>query len=138
MRIESTDKRSSITFEFVESQQHLLPGICFSINIRDNEYSGVNPQVWVEARDVRSFIYAVKKINLERKGSAPLAGMSPQEFSLTIQCVNRKGDFVLEYLLSKHVYLEHLSSKRLVSGAFDMNPSDLERIDNFFSSLLPS
>ncbi|MEV5029621.1 WapI family immunity protein [Paenibacillus sp. LPE1-1-1.1] len=136
MKIESMNRRSSIAFELVESQQDLIPGICFSITISDNEYSGANPQVWVEARDLKAFISAIKKINLERQGSATLIGMSPQEFELTIQSVNRKGDFVLDYSLSKHVYLDYSSTKRTVSGAFVINPSDLERIAKSFSALV--
>ncbi|WP_419871536.1 WapI family immunity protein [Candidatus Pristimantibacillus sp. PTI5] len=136
MKIESMNRRSGIAFELVETHQAPLPSLCFSITISDNEYSGANPQVWVEARDLHAFISAVKKINLERQGSATLEGMSPQEFQLTLQSVNRKGDFVLDYSLSKHVYLDYSSTKRAVSGAFDINPSDLERIAKSFSALV--
>ncbi|CAM4521965.1 hypothetical protein FHS16_006348 [Paenibacillus endophyticus] len=136
MRIESINKQASMTFEFVQSEEGPLPAIIFSIAIQDNGYDGENREAWFSLSDVAAFQSALAQLHFLRKGTASLESMSPQECKLTIQSVNRKGDFVMEYLLSKHVYLEHTSATRSVSGAFDMNPSDLERFAKFLSAFV--
>ncbi|WP_138756205.1 WapI family immunity protein [Paenibacillus sinopodophylli] len=136
LQLDSINYKSSLALECVRLEAGPYPSISFSIMLKDNSYSGENQEVWFSFSDVAAFRSAVTQLHLTRKGTASLDSMSPEAFKLSIQSVNRKGDFILEYLLSRHVYLEHSSATSRVSGAFDMNPSDLERLASYLSTFV--
>ncbi|WP_141504393.1 WapI family immunity protein [Paenibacillus luteus] len=135
MKIQSINQSSVLKLLHIQSERHYLPSISLSVSVADSGFCGENPEVWFEADEVSRFVTAVQKLDRERKGSAKLSSMSPDECLLAIISVDRSGHLVLEYQLSSQVYLEHSSQKRLVSGGFDLNPTDLERMHKFFSAL---
>ncbi|WP_139991877.1 hypothetical protein [Paenibacillus paridis] len=135
MKIQSSNQSSVLKLVHIQSEHRHLPSISLSVSVADNGFCGENPEVWFEADEVTRFVTALQKMDRGRKGSAALTSISPDECFLAIRSVDQSGHLVLEYQLSRHVYLEHSSQKRLVFGGFDLNPTDLERMHKFFSAI---
>lgn len=136
MKIESIDRNSFIDIQYVESEMIRDPSVVFSVVIQDKGFSGQNPNVWIRVSCLQQFIEELNEIENKRKGAARITGLSPNEFSLSIESINSRGYFMAAYQLERTLYLENTYQKMYVGGRFDYNISDTNEVVKFFSKLI--
>lgn len=119
-RIYSDDKKSHVTFILEQYLHHHYPSLSCGIDVLNNNFSGSNVDIWFSMDKLIGFIEEIEKGNIERKCS--LHSMSPDEFDMSIERINRKGDFIITYSLSKSNYFVNRHVKDItLSGGFQFN-----------------
>lgn len=131
MKIESADKQSWITIEYVESETEHYPSLGVSIAVQNDGFSGCNPEVWFELDYFKQFLNELKNLAQKRSGNALIESMTAEEFKLKVQSTDINGLLMLQYKLSKNIY----RPKRMnlsICGSFELDASDFpERVKEF-------
>lgn len=135
MLIVSEDKKSYINIDFEEDELEHLPSVRVSVSIRNAEFSGCNNRVWLELDIFKAFISELEVIDMNRKGSAALGSMSPDDFSLKIETYGLTGHLTLRYKLSKSMYCpEHTCLS--ITGGFELDTSNFSNLVKEFKRFL--
>ncbi|MDF9853227.1 hypothetical protein M2105_001069 [Paenibacillus sp. PastF-1] len=117
-RIYSSDRASSITFYLEQYIHERLPSMACSIEVTDNKFTGWSHSVWFEIDQLKRFIHELE--HLDRLEHADLNAMSPEEFTISVNRANKKGDITILYTLSKRQYSLGLPDITL-SGGFEFD-----------------
>lgn len=133
MRVESLDRESSITIDYVDSEIVRYPSICVCIAVRNDNFAGLNKDVWIELDAFKKFTDALKELDYKRKGFASVESMSPEEFFLSVETYDSSGHLLLKYKIFEHGYCPNVSKS--LSGGFELDPSFFTQIVNDFIKL---
>lgn len=135
MKIESADKQSWITIEYVELETEHYPSLGVSIAVQNDGFSGCNPEVWFELDFFTSFLVELKILAQKKSGNALIESMIAEEFKLKIQRTDISGPLMLQYKLSKNIY----RPKRMnlsICGGFELDPCCFTEIVKGFEQLI--
>jgi hypothetical protein len=80
------------------------------VSVRCGTFVGSYDQVWIARDDWLSFVGSMRRIQREGNGQASLLSMSPEEFELHLQVVDRAGHLVAHGCLSRY-HFGHPSGK---------------------------
>jgi hypothetical protein len=80
------------------------------VSVRCGTFAGSYDQVWIARDDWSSFVAGMRRLERERNGQASLTSMSPEEFELHLQVVDRAGHLAAHGCLSRYNF-GHPSSK---------------------------
>jgi cAMP phosphodiesterase len=103
-RVYSDDKKSHITFTLEEYVHERFPSLSCTIEVLDNNYKGWNINVWFTLDKLHSFISELEKLNRTREGKATLKAMTAEDFKITFETYNTKGNIATNYIISKSRY----------------------------------
>jgi hypothetical protein len=121
-RIYSNDRASHLSFYLEEYIHERLPSISCTIEIKDYKFNGWNSNVWFEFNDVMSCITQLEQMEEKRQGKVSLSAMSPEDFNITLEIYNKKGDLVLNYSISNIKYNTETKIRRTLTGGFSIDP----------------
>lgn len=110
-RIKSYDNSSHIIFSLIEYMNQRLPSLSCIVEIFDNHFTGYRSEVWFSLSDLNSFIYDLELLEKKRQVKACLGAMTYEDFNITIECYNKKGDIVIYYSMSDYNHNDELSIK---------------------------
>jgi hypothetical protein len=136
LKIESVDKQSWLTIEYVESETGHYPGLGVSIAVQNDGFSGCNPEVWFELDFFKRFLDELRIVAQKKSGNALVESMTAEEFKLKIQSTDINGPLMLQYKLSKNIY----HPKRVnisICGSFELDAGDFPERVKEFEKLIP-
>ena len=138
MQILCDRKQNSIEINKVDEEMTYLPSIEISIEIKDSTFFGCSKGVWIEIKEMNSFIDQLRECEKKRIGCASLKSMSPEDFQLNIASIDSLGHFTVEYLLTKISYnSDQTLIKHQLEGGFNLDSEYFLQMVNDFSSLIP-
>jgi hypothetical protein len=103
-----------------------LPTLSCSIEVSDNKFKGWNINVWFKLEDIHKFISELQEFSKFRKGKVSLSAMSPDDFDITFESCNQKGDVITHYSLSK--YKNEIRIKTTLTGGFQFDSEFLLKL----------
>ena len=127
-RIISNDKSSHITFTLVEYMHQRLPSLSCTIEVLDNKFTGWNTDVWFSLSDLHSFIDALEQLEKTRQGKACLSAMTYEDFNITFESYNKKGNIVAFYSLSNSKFNSEISIMNILNGGFQIGSEYLSNL----------
>lgn len=80
------------------------------VSVRCGTFAGSYDQVWIARDDWSSFVAGMQRLERERVGQTSLVSMSPDEFELHLQVVDRAGHVAAHGCLSRY-HFGHPSGK---------------------------
>jgi hypothetical protein len=92
--------------QFGQSEGDLRLGV----SVRCGTFAGSYDQVWIAKDDWSSFVGSIRRLERERNGKASLLSLSPDEFELHLQVVDRAGHLAAHGCLSRY-HFGHPSGK---------------------------
>jgi hypothetical protein len=104
------------------------------VSVRNGTFSGSYDQVWIAKDEWSSFLGGMRRLERERSGRASLVSMSPEEFELHLQIVDRAGHLATYGCLSRY-YFGHLLGKPTRSRIEYHMPVDPSRLRELLLSL---
>ena len=72
------------------------------VSVRCGTFAGSYDQVWIAKDAWSSFVGSMRRLERERNGQASLVSMSPEEFELHLQVVDRAGHLAAHGCLSRY------------------------------------
>jgi hypothetical protein len=91
--------------DFVELQvleRGTVGDLRLRVTVRSDGFSGEYDEVWVARQDWLAFADSLRTLERSRTGVASVASMSPGEFSLSLEAVNRAGHVAAHGVLSRY------------------------------------
>lgn len=131
-RIYSDDKASHITFVLEEYIHERLPSLACTIEVLDNKFNGWNTNVWFAFDDVMAFINELEELEIKRQGKVSLSAMSPQDFNITFEDYNKKGDILVNYALSNTKDNTEIRVSNTLTGGFKIDSEFFLKVLNDF------
>lgn len=133
MRIESENKESYITMDYIDCETERYPTVCVFITVKNEDFVGINKEVWFELDLLKQFTDTLKELDYKRKGFASIKSMSPDEFSLSVETYDLSGHLMLKYNICKLGYCPNVSKS--LSGGFGLDSTLFTKIVNDFVKL---
>ncbi|MFX3631561.1 MAG: hypothetical protein ACE3L7_20100 [Candidatus Pristimantibacillus sp.] len=118
-RIYSDDKKSYITFILEQYIHNRLPSLSCTIDVIDYKFSGWNADVWFSIDELIQFINHVEVGKVSKKCS--LHAMSPDEFKISVERINRRGDYLVTYSLLTSRCTSNGQINSILAGEFHLN-----------------
>lgn len=106
------------------------------VTLRLQDFRGSYSNVWLSKPDLERFVEDLELLVETRKTTAKLNGMSPGEFSLELRPYDSLGHFEASVQLGRHQYSGPTYWPTVLSGGFEVEPSDLVSILAGFRALL--
>lgn len=72
------------------------------VSVRNGTFTGSYDQVWIAKDEWSSFLGSMRRLERDRRGQASLVSMSPGEFELHLQVVDRAGHLAAHGCLSRY------------------------------------
>jgi hypothetical protein len=72
------------------------------VSVRSDTFTGEYDQVWIARDDWISFLGSLRRLERERAGQATLPSISPDEFALHLQVIDRAGHLAAHGYLSRY------------------------------------
>jgi hypothetical protein len=118
--------------------QHLpTPGdVRVNVNLRLQEFRGSYSNVWLSRPDLEKFVEQLKLLIKTRKTAAKLEAMSPGEFCFELRPYDSLGHFEASVQLGRHQFSGPTYWPTVLSGGFEVDPSELESILAGFRTFL--
>ena len=77
------------------------------VSVRSDTFSGADDQVWISRRAWVSFLGALRRLERERSATASLTSMSPKEFAMDLEVVDRAGHVAVHGYLCRQRHSAH-------------------------------
>jgi len=108
-----------------------------AVSVRSGDFAGKYGEVWIAKDEWQSFLISLAQLERERKGTASLLAMSPDEFELHLQITDRAGHLVAFGFLARHFWLPptHEATISRVHYGMRLDPSMLRVFVEQFTSL---
>ena len=127
-----------ITVHEVEPPMSMRPGdFRATVRVSTLGFGGTNEHVWIAADDFQRFVAAVRILERDRRGSAQLGSMSPEDFELSIRVRDRAGHVTARGWVGRASYgstRERVAAR--VGFSFDIDPTHLPGIVAELESLV--
>src|SRR5438067_1754832 len=139
MEIWSADRQSFLRLlpHAPETPGH--PQLTFAAQMTARGFSGRRDDIGVLVPEMRRFVSELVELEQHRSGSVSLYGMSPGEFSMAFNVIDRAGHIGVVGKLGTHTYVADKIFDLGVSIVFELDPSALPAIaEDFRASFLPS
>ncbi len=72
------------------------------VSVRCGTFAGSYDQVWITRDEWSSFVGSMRRLERERNGQSSLLSMSPEEFELHLQVVDRAGHLAVHGFLARY------------------------------------
>ncbi|NDI35784.1 hypothetical protein EPK97_13675 [Chengkuizengella sediminis] len=115
-------------FTLEEYLHQRLPSLSCTIEVLDNNFKGWSINVWFTLDELHSFIGKLEKFNKTRHGKVCLEAMTPEDFNITFENYNNKGDLVIYYSIANNKYNSNLKLINTLSGGFKLDSEFLFKI----------
>ncbi|WP_051571559.1 hypothetical protein [Ruminiclostridium cellobioparum] len=132
LKIISFDNKSWMDFDFIEAEAERYPSICFKIEIKKNGTEVLKKSIWFEKDALDGFLKALTEFDKAGKGDAFLESMSPEEFSLSIETVDKAGHIVLFYKVKSQRVAYQKMMENSINDYFEI---ELNQISNILKNL---
>src|SRR5579871_6633482 len=86
------------------SEDGRMPAVYVRVDLASNGFSGVLEQTAFERIELSRFITDLDLLEHDRHGTAALSAMSPHEFEMKIEIIDRPGHVLLTAELMRYVY----------------------------------
>ena len=73
-----------------------------AVSLRCGTFTGSYDQVWISRHDWSSFLTGLRRLERDRQGEASLLSMSPGEFELHLQIIDRAGHLAAHGCLARY------------------------------------
>lgn len=126
--------------EIVELERNPVGAPCTGdVNVRValslKEFTGLYDGVWLELPEMERFISELEALGLERKGTAKLSSMNPEEFTLEIHSSDSLGHMEIETQLHRYQYSGPKYWPIYLKGGFEVEPETISQLISCFKSL---
>ncbi|MFP5116012.1 hypothetical protein ACSU64_27260 [Bacillaceae bacterium C204] len=125
MHIKGEDKLSYIKIH-VDKEDEM--GVCFSVETHSRGISASLGGFYIVTTDITKFIAELGTLENKRSGVACLLSAYPEEFSLSIRCVNRRGHVIISLRMKDISYYEELMTPCSVEVSFGIDPTSLPEL----------
>lgn len=100
----------------------------FDVRSAAGDFAGRNPNIWIDANEQRRFLEELRHLERERRGTAQVAAMSPNEFELVIRVVDATGHISIEGLIGTLRPFGSRYHHLLFKFSFALDPTDLPKL----------
>ena len=139
MEIRSEDREAYVRLQLQGSVARDHPQLTLGVQMSARGFGGRHDQVGVFVTELERFVAEMDRFDRRRSGRVTLSSMSPGEFTLTFDVVDRAGHIRVTADLRRHTYVAGQLADLAVSVAFELDPSLLPAIvEDFRASLAPS
>jgi len=105
------------------------------VSVRMDDFAGAYDGVWIARDDWREFITSLQTLEPERRGKASLIAMSPDEFELHLEIIDRAGHLAAHGFLSRYHFRPNQDPLRSrIEYYVDVDPSLLRELVGSFSA----
>ncbi|MEY2196906.1 hypothetical protein AB7942_29990 [Neobacillus sp. BF23-41] len=125
MLIKGKDKHSYIKIH-VDKEDEI--GVRFSVETHSRGISASLGGIYIVTTDITKFLAELSTLENKRSGVACLQSAFPEEFSLSIRCVNRRGHFLVTLRMQDLSYYEELVTPCSVEVSFGIDPTSLPEL----------
>jgi len=118
--------------------EHLpTPGdVRIKATVRFQQFSGSHTDVWLGHSELTMFVEQLRSLVDSRQGTAKLEAISQDEFSQEVRSMDPLGHFEASVRLGRHQYSGTTCWPTMISGGFEIEPSQLQSILTAFQALL--
>jgi hypothetical protein len=114
-----------------------MPCVSVQVDLASNGFCGTLEEVAFEHAELSRFLADLDHLERDRRGSAALSAMSPREFDLKIEVIDRLGHVLLTAELTRYLYeIGGRLAPHHVSVGFSLDPALLPAIVRDFRELL--
>ncbi|WYD81882.1 MAG: hypothetical protein V8K32_05740 [Candidatus Electrothrix gigas] len=99
------------------------------------DFSGSYDGVWLELPEMQSFLSELDALDAERKGSAKISSISPEEFTLEIRSSDALGHMEIEAQLHRYQYSGPKYWPIILKGGFEVEPETIGQLISCFKEL---
>ena len=130
MIIKSSSGLAEITFELSEisKPERSHPSVAFSVEVKNEDYSGKVRQVWFDREDLEAFINESEK--LFNNASIAIKLKAYSDFWLNVRRINASGH------LAFRAHLEHRMSESLLELEVESDLSIVDSIKAYFKDII--
>jgi hypothetical protein len=128
-----------IELELLERVPEHLPtpgDVRVRATVKLQEFGGSYSGVWLAQPDLAKFVEQLKSLRDNRQGSAKIEAMIPDEFSLEFRPLDSLGHLEATVRLGCGHYRERSFGPTILTGGFEIEPSQLESVLDAFQTLL--
>lgn len=109
----------------------------FEIIVKSGGFTGNHPRVWIARPDLEGWLGQLRKVSDERKGSAELRSMSPDDFLLVVRVADSAGHIVVEGHVARTFLGPRKNSRRSrIEFCIDFDPTRLSEFVKEFEAIL--
>lgn len=129
-----------VTLEVLEwgtAQSQSEGDLRLRVAVSSDGFAGAYDQVWVARDDWAAFLAALARLERERAGRASLVSVSPGEFKLHLEIIDRAGHLTAHGRLA-HYHFNHPSgaaTRSRIEYAVPVDPSLLRQLLRDFEAL---
>src|SRR5215471_5019704 len=127
LRFESDSHEDFVEIHLVDQEADELPSkgdAYLSIQVSSAGFSGHN-DLWIDGATMHSFCKGLVGLERERRGEAIIKSISPEELSLSVHSVGRRGHMAIEGSTGYQVQREDFLPWHSVQFGFQFDPSQL-------------
>ena len=133
--IVSLDRSSEIRITIDGAEVDNYPSLNVIVEVKDSAFSG-SVITWLAMDDFNRFLAQLKQCERTRQGQAVLTSMSPDEFELQLQNLDRSGHFVALYKLTRLHYTTTGIIRQSLSGGFALDAEFFIKLLSDFEELV--
>ena len=109
----------------------------FEITVKSGGFAGTNAKVWVARPGLDRWVAQLRQVAEDRKGSAELRSMSPDDFLLVVRVADSAGHIALIGHLSRHFWGPRKTSRQnRIEYCIDLDPTRLPELVAEFETMM--
>jgi hypothetical protein len=125
LRIKGEDKHSYIEIHLDKDDDM---GVYLSAEAQSRGIFANMGGIYIVTSDIIEFLVALRILEKKRSGEACLRSASPEEFSLSVRIVNRRGHIVVSLRMMDQIYYEDMLIPNSVEVSFGIDPTTLPEL----------
>lgn len=125
MKIKGEDKHSYIK---IHADKEDRMGVRFNVETQSRGISANLGGIYIVTSDLVEFLAALRTLENMRSGEACLQSASPDEFSLSVRAINRRGHILVSLKIKALSYYEDLLIPCSVEVSFGIDPTTLPEL----------
>lgn len=135
VKIVALNNHQLIKMKLIDWEKERLPILSIQIRLLGGMGGYKSKNVWYELEEVNNFVNSLKLISERIIGKAVLRGMSPKEFDLEVENIDRKGHFILKYGVGFHEYISGVGFESFTNGYFEIDLQAIDRMVKEFDKM---
>lgn len=136
IKLIACNSRQLIEMKLVDWESKHLPSLCTQIGFLGGVVGYKGKKVWYELSEVNNFIDSLNKLNEKYIGRAVLKSMSPREFEMEIENIDKFGHFVLKYSFTFYEYIGDHRVESLINSGFEIDLQTICKLANGFTKMI--
>jgi len=135
VKIVALNNHQLIKMKLIDWEKERLPSLSVQIRLLGGMGGYKSKNVWYELEEVNNFVNSLRLISERTIGKAVLRGMSPKDFDLEVENIDRKGHFILKYGVGFHEYISDIRFESFTNGYFEIDLQTIDRIVKEFDKM---